>query len=85
LGASSPSLPFTEVGNLGQTDFTWITYTTDSNTIDRHLYAISGEMTVPATVPEPATTMMMTLGGVLMIGARRRVIHRKNQATRTLC
>ena len=49
------------------------------------LYAISDVLTVPDSsgVPEPRTTLMMALGGTVLIAARRRMIHRKNRATQT--
>jgi hypothetical protein len=77
--------PQVRLGNAGSTDSGWITLGVAPAPSGFALYSISGVLTVPAAVPEPRTTLMMALGGALLIGARRRMIHRKNRATQTLC
>jgi hypothetical protein len=67
------------------TDPHWIAAGGASNTsADRPLYAISGVLAAPDAAPEPTTTLMLTLGGALMIGARRRMIHREKRPPRAL-
>jgi len=80
LGDSAPV-----IGLIGDANGTWIDDLTFPAGTGFPLYGISGVLTVPSAAPEPATTMMLILGGALMIGARRRMSPRKNRATRTLC
>ena len=74
-----------EFGVSIATDSRWYIFDYEGNNQTYSLYAVSGQLTVPSGVPEPTTTVMLTLGWAILIGARRRMVHRNNRATRTLC
>jgi hypothetical protein len=80
LGDTAPMFGFS-----GATSSNWYYFDYEGNNQTYSLYAVSGQLTVPSGVPEPTTTVMLTLGGAILIGARRRMVHRNNRATRTLC
>jgi hypothetical protein len=67
---------YVDVGLSGATSFAWENYETVYGADHEPLYGISEVLTVPT--PEPSTTVLLTLGGAILIGARRRMVHRIN-------
>src|ERR1039458_1563334 len=85
LGDPGPLLVFGAAG-AGYDNSQWIQAATGGpKTVGLSLYGISEVLTVPeSATPEPSTTAMMILAGVLTFFAKRWV-HGNRRATRTLC
>jgi hypothetical protein len=66
LGQVNPEKGLTVSNSL-----TWVTEYYAPQTIQYPLYAISGDLVVPAAVPEPATLLLFGVGSVVMLGAAR--------------
>lgn len=87
FGAALGGASLVTKGSSGASDISWIQSGEASPDHIFRLYSISGVLKVPdsSDAPEPRTTLMVAVGGTLLLGARRRMIHRKNRATQTFC
>lgn len=70
LGTATP-----RAGSATDIDSRWMS-TSDGGVFDDedllHLYAISGELTVPGAIPEPSTIALFGAGGAALLALRRR-------------
>ena len=64
-GLVGESAVFGLSGGLGMD---WANWATNINTASMRLYGISEVLTVPASVPEPSTVMLVGLGGLAALG-----------------
>ena len=72
LGTSSAN---SVAGSNLHTDQTWISFQLEPRGFGNNLYAISSDLTVTGTVPEPATLTML-MGGLALLGRRYRRTNR---------